>query len=247
MAKDAGDVALNINSNLESTFKKANKEATITVDKINQVNKKTADTNKNGDLLAKTFDKVKQAASAMLSVFTAGAGILGIASLVQSVFDLDTAAMKAQRSMGALGYNYNQMKNDVYALSIATGEAADSTMEIMTNLANLRVARKDVVGLAEDVINFTRATGMGQEATSRLVGDLTTIGKLGKKQTEEVMFSMMASQKAYGLTTQQMEGMSDTIVRSTQKLQQLGRTSGQVTSFTAGVAKMSAAFASVGV
>jgi TP901 family phage tail tape measure protein len=183
----------------------------------------------------------------MARAFVAGSALLAINSLVQNVFELDKASRQTQKTMGALGYSYQQTKDSVYAMSIATGEAADKTMEIVTNLAGMRVRSQDVSKLTADVINFSRATTMGEEATARLAGSLMTVGKVGTKGTEDVMNSMVQAQSAFGLTGQQMEGISDTIIRSTQMLQQFGKSAGQISQFASGVAKLSSAFESVGV
>src|SRR6478609_1273254 len=246
MNKDA-EFNLKFNTNLEQTLKKSNQEAKTMVDKLEQFSKNFDRAEKKAGILNKTLSGVGKTMVEIGKVFIAGAALLGISELVRNVFDLDTAARQTAKTMGALGYNFQKTKDSVYALSIATGESATNTMEIYQNLANLRVSSKDVNALTEDVINFSRATTMGQEATANLAGSLTTVGKLSKTQTEDVLNSMLQSQKAFGLTKGQLEGMSDTIVRSTQLLQKHGRSADQVDQFTTGISKLSSAFASVGV
>ena len=248
MAKrDASELEIRMSEDLEKGLRRVNKETETIVDKLEQIPKHLEKSNKQSNLLEKTFSVITKTATTMLAAFAAGSALLGINNLVQTVFDLDTASRATQKTMGALGYSFQKTKDSVYSLSIATGEAADRVMEVYENLANLRVVSKDVNKLTTDVINFSRATTVGQEAAAGLVGSLNTIGKLSVKQIETVMNTMVQVQRAFGLTRGQVEGVSDTIVRSTQLLQQFGRSANSITNFSTGIAKISSAFASVGV
>jgi len=239
------------NSKLESSlgnFKNVHKETESITESYDDINKKAKENIKYtttwGEKLKSVGSTIK---NNILPAFglTFGFGVL--ADTIGQTLSLDKEMTKLAFRMGKTSGSAQQLKDATLGVSQVTGIATEKSMELVSELARLRVPIKDMQRLATDVARFSEITGVGGEESARLAGELSRVGRLGQQSISGILAGMVKVQKVIGLTEGEMSALGESIVYSSRMLQQMGKNAVAVERFSKGTTKLAAAFAQVGI
>ncbi len=261
------DLFLNINNSLSENLASAEDSMTGINDMSSKINKNMNEMNKSSDMLNDNYDDIEESSKNTASntnKFADGlkraggfmkrlalgalgfAGAFNLIDVVRDTFVLSQNMTDLSYRMGEAGKTAGQLTGAVNDATIATGASTDKAMEWVTELRNLRVATSDVGDLTTMGIRFTEVTGGSADATQKLIGNLTTMGGLGSKAIKGIMRDLVGAQRAFGLTGAEVDQINTSIVDSTRRLRQMGKSAADVASFSSGVTKLAGAFSSVG-
>ena len=168
---------------------------------------------------------------------------------------VDATEMGAEKSKDILTSKMEQgfkktvrsLENAVYGVVQATGLATDKAQELVTGLAQLHVGIESIEALATASARFSEITGVSTDATTRLSGELMRTGRLGEEATQQILFGMASVQRAVGMSTAEMQQLTETIQETTKLLNQMSKSAGEIEQFNKGVVQLSGAFASAGI
>ncbi len=244
---DALELHLNIQKSLEKDLEesnkhllKINKSTDKLVDNYDDINKKI----KGQNTLLKD---VAETTSKLTKTFISGFGLLNIADIVRDTFAVDNNLKKLSARTSENLKNFELLKSTTYDMAFQTGVAADKISDLMTELKHFKVADSDLTKLSKSVIYFNEATGVSINEVSQLVGNMTKYGKMTTEQTNVVLVHMAKAQRAFNMTEGELSAMADTIQLNTKRMQQMGKTNVEIANMQKGVAKLSGAFAQVGI
>ena len=262
------DLFLNINDGLNKNLDEANKSLGITDDmstKINktmeELNSTTSDVNSGmeeiaeetkktsafADKLKEGLGKVADTVKRISGYLMGGIVLFNAADVVQDTLKVNQQMKDLSYRMGEAGKSAHQLERAVTDTMRATGMSAEMSAEWIKNLRELRVATKDITGLATVGGRFAEITGASNDGTQKLIGKLYTVGKVGPRAIKDTLREVVNTQRAFGLTAGEVDGLTDSIINSTQYLRQMGKTSAEIQKFNKGVTQLAGAFASVGV
>ena len=170
-----------------------------------------------------------------------------IASSVKQMADFYQGFKNLSYQMGKSNTMSKDFLKNIYKIKIATGDTLNNLNEITVTLVKNRVeGGKTLQFLTKQVSFFAEATGASVDTSSQLAGNLHRIGHLGPKSISSIMTSMLKVQRTFGLTTEEVEGLSQNIIETTTELSNLGKTSNFIENFQKGTIKLAAAFRQVG-
>lgn len=264
---DTIDLHLNIQNSLESTLEKTEKTMRSFNTLLENSVKSFDKLDKTGDKLVDHYDDIKETKEKIVksthrwgeglkSVFgTISRMIPGFTTLFSGAYILDTlkATMSLDKTMrdlsftmGAAGKTTQQLKDATFAVAQATGIAVEQAGELIVRLTELRVPTEMVGRLATNTARFMEITGASADTVSTLTGELVRTGRMSEQATTNMLAGIVDVQRAFGLTSREVESLSDGIIYSTKMLNQMGKNSAQIEKFNTGVVKLSAAFVQVG-
>jgi len=265
---NSADLFLNISNGLDESMKKAEGSMNNINDVSGKINKTMEKTTKSSNMLNEDYDdiaensektsahtdklldglkKVAGMAKRIVGTILGGFAIFSFGDIVHSVFSLNQEMTDLSYRMGEGGKSVGALTEAVTDTTMATGISLDRSKEWIKVLRGMRVATKDVGNLAIAGAHFGEITGASDDAVQNLTGSLYKMGGLGTKQIKNVLKGMVGAQRAFGLTSGEVNRLSETIVGSTTNLRQLGKSSADVAKFSTGVTKLAGAFASVGI
>ncbi|MHA1738537.1 MAG: hypothetical protein ACTSWD_08115 [Candidatus Heimdallarchaeota archaeon] len=236
-------------------------------DMSSKINKNMNEMNKSSDMLNDNYDDIEESskntathtdkfaeglkrAGGFMKRLALGAlgfaGAFNLIDVVRDTFALSQNMTDLSYRMGEAGKTVGQLTGAVNDATIATGASTDKAMGWVTELRNLRVATSDIGDLTTMGIRFTEVTGGSADATQKLIGNLTTMGGLGSKAIKGIMRDLVGAQRAFGLTGAEVDQINTSIIESTQRLRQMGKSAADVAKFSSGVTKLAGAFSSVG-
>lgn len=242
-----------VNKNLDSTqdlltknqknFNKIDDTTEKIRDKYNDIEKQQRNINKHTEGFLSTLKKIAGIAfGGIVSLFSAA----GIMDTVNAVLDAEQAFLDLSFRMGQSTKGVGQFNAAMHATIQATGLSHEKARELVSELARLRVPIKDIKDLSISAGAFSEVTGMSVQSTTRLIGNLTAFGKLGKSSTQQVMLGMAKIQREVGLTEGEMEQLGDEISTNTIRLHQMNKSEADIEKFAKGTAKLAGAFTKVG-
>ena len=159
---------------------------------------------------------------------------------------LNDAMKDLSYRMGEAGTTTGVLTDAVHGVSQATGIATDKAADLVTQLRQLRVPTEIVQEMATNTARFSEITGVSAEASARLSGEMMRIGRLGADATTKILAGMTAVQRRIGMTSGEMQELSEGIIYSTKMLNLMGKSAAQIEQFNKGVTKLAAAFTQVG-
>ena len=166
---------------------------------------------------------------------------------VRNVLFMDKAITQLSFRMGHGAEGTHALKNAVYDLNAELGIGIENAETLVSELVNLRIPLDMINQMAKSVGMLSEITGVSADQAAELGGNLVRIGRLGQESVDGIFASMVGVQRAVGLTRDEMNSLSSTISNSTQMLNQMGKSAGEIEKYNRGVIKLAAAFASVGV
>lgn len=170
-----------------------------------------------------------------------------IASSVKQMADFYQGFKNLSYQMGKSNTMSKEFLKGIYKVKIATGDTLDNLNEITIALVKNRVeGGKSLQFLTKQVSLFAEATGASVSTSSQLAGQLYRIGHLGPQSINSIMTSMLKVQRTFGLTSEEVENLSQNIIETTTELSNLGKTSSFIENFQKGTIKLAAAFRAVG-
>jgi len=194
----------------------------------------------------KAMGGVAGMAKNMLGVFTRGMGILSFAGAITDAVSLNQEMSDLSYQMGKGGENARFLEKSVYGIQTATGMATDEITDMVTQLAQLRVADEDMKQLAVDSLNFSNITGVSTAGIAEMTGKLSLLGGLGADSISSVMGNIVQTQRQFGMTGASVESLTGSIVETTSVLKNMGKSSKDIEKFHKGTIKLAGAFESVG-
>jgi hypothetical protein len=260
LAKDAKKITIAIDDTNDK-ITDMNKELSETETSMTELDKLTEQLDKGFDDIGeeleennkklKIFEKIGEGLKDVFGSLLAGIGFFSLTAIITdtvgAAFELDTQMRNLAFRMGMGVEGAQELKNATFDLSMELGIATDKAGELITKLVEFRVPRGELTQLAKDTAYFSEITGVTSDTATNLAGKLSLVGKLGQKSITNVLGSIVQVQRAFGLTTSEVEDLSESITETTQILGQLGRTKSEIEKFAKGTAKLVAAFRSVGV
>ena len=170
-----------------------------------------------------------------------------IAGAVRQMADFYQGFKNLSYQMGKSNTASKEFLKNIYKVKIATGDTLDNLNEITVALIKNRVeGGKSLQFLTKQISFFAEATGASVSQSSQLAGELYRIGHLGPKSISSIMTSMLKVQRTVGLTSEEIEGLSQNIIETTTELSNLNKTSAFIENFQKGTIKLASAFRSVG-
>ena len=182
-----------------------------------------------------------------LNTFFAAFGGAKIAAAGKQMLDFYQGFKNLSFQMGKSNTMSKEFLKNIYKVKSATGDTLENLNEITATLVKSRVeGGKSLEFLTKQVSYFAEATGAGVDTSSQLAGNLHRIGHLGPKSISSIMTSMLKTQRTFGLTSEEVVGLSQNIIETTTQLSNLGKTSSFIENFQQGTIKLAAAFRQVG-
>jgi len=234
-----GSVNRNSNS-AQKTFSNINAEA-------ENLGKELSSSNKESGKLKEAFKDIGNTIRSMTGLTSGFIAALGIGQTIIQVGDLRQEFLKLSKNMAMGRGEMEQLSDSVLRVQTATGESLSKLQAMGATLIKMRVSVKDFGVLLKTTQEFSRATGVSDAAAAKLVGQLNRMGKMGNDSIRKVIGSIAQVQKSFGMTSEEAEGLTDSLLLATQRLKQMGSSSGQIENFSKGTMKLAAAFSSVGV
>ena len=244
---DVLKMQLDIQNNLEKEIKKNSKAMggfNSFIEKSQQEFKKLdRQINKTLAPLAAMRDTLREIVPLVGTVFSTAI----IMDSVRNVLFMDKAITQLSFRMGHGAEGTHALKNAVYGLNAELGIGIENAEDLVSELVNLRIPLDMINQMAKSVGMLSEITGVSADQAAELGGNLVRIGRLGQKSVDGIFASMVGVQRAVGLTRNEMNSLSRTISNSTQMLNQMGKSAGQIEKYNRGIIKLAASFASVGV
>jgi len=247
--QDTTNEVLKINdklSGLEKNLSKSSSTSDVIADNMKDVSTEVGNSKKGVDILQKGFESLKNTIKRVGSVFAGAFAFGSIMDVASKIFEIDSSIRNLSFRMGDAGKNITQFKKDIFDISSNTGMATDEVVRLYINLVKMRVPLQDVRQLAEDTANFARITGVAAESAGRLSGELSRTGRLGQEAISGLLNNIVKAQRAFGLTEESVEALTDGMIETTQILNQMGKDSQFIEHFNKGLVGMVAGFESVG-
>ena len=170
-----------------------------------------------------------------------------IASSVKQMADFYQGFKNLSYQMGKSNTMSKEYLKSIYKVKVATGDTLDNLNGITVALVKNRVeGGKALQFLTKQVSFFAEATGASVDTSSQLAGELYRIGHLGSKSISSIMTSMLKVQRVFGLTSEEVEKLSQNIIETTTELSNLGKTANFIENFQKGTIKLASAFRAVG-
>lgn len=238
----AGEVDLHLN--IANGLEKSVDNAKNSMKQFNDVSQKT---NKIAEKINQGFQAIGNSIKAALAPVAALFSVGMVFEFTKSVLEADQAMRNLSYQMGEGGQSAQFLTQSVYDVTTEVGIAIDQSQSLIKTLKEFRVANEDIKQLAIDTARFSKITGASSETAGILAGKLMRVGRLGQEATSDILAGMVKTQRAVGLTTSEVESLSDTIVFTTQHLTQLGKSSAFIEDFTKRTTQLAGAFAEVGV
>ena len=185
--------------------------------------------------------------STIIPGFAALFSIATIMDAVRGVLEMNKELTQLSYRMGHGAQGVRVLKQTVFEVNAELGIGIDKAQELVTHLTEMRVPLEMMREMTRTTGLFVELTGLSADRVAELAGNLVIMGQMGQESVDGIMASMVGVQRAVGLTTSEMNSLTDTIVGSTQMLNQMGKTAGDIEKYNRGVVKLAAAFASVGV
>jgi len=243
---DSVTLNLDINNSLLKSFEETNKVASLTNDKISEMEQ-------NLSKGAGVLDKMKGSLNSVVRTFSRVGTTMGSFFAVGGIFDAARGILEVDQNMRNLsfqmGHGATQVKNfrdGVYEVSSATGLANQEISSMFTTFARARIAAGDIERLAEATGHFTQITGASADSAAGLASNLSRVGRLGTDGVENVMKSIVSVQREFGLAANEVEQLTDGMTGVTQMLSQMGKDSAFIENFNKGLARMAGSFTEVG-
>lgn len=231
---------LDIQNNLEKEIGKA-------FHKMKGFNSLLEDSDKIVNKINKGFIAVRNTLASIVPIVgTIFAGTIFLDS-IRDVLNMDKAIRQLSHRMGHGAEGVGVLKDAVYDLNRELGLGVENSAEIIKTLTEMRVPLEMMKDMSHTVGMFSELTGMSAEASGELAGNLVRVGRMGQEAVDSIMGGMFAVQRAFGLTGSEMNSLSSSINNSTQMLNQMGKTAGEIQKYNRGVVQLAGAFASVGV
>ncbi len=227
----------NIADKIDNTMKQVVSNSDDLNNDFEEIAESAKKTNGFTDKLKSGMSKIAGQAKRFAGYFAGGAVIFGMADLVQDTLSLNQQMSDLSYRMGEAGVSAKQLEGATLDVMGATGASSEASMEWIKELRQLRVATKDVTALGTAGVQFTKITGASAGAVQQLVGKLTTVGKIGPSGIKDMLNQVANVQRAFGLTAQEVDGLTETITKSTQYLRQMGKTTAEVIKFNTGVCR----------
>lgn len=244
---DSLELHLNIQKSLEKELKESDKQ-------LNNINKNSEELAKNQENINdktikwhKALNKIKEAGTELIAMFTAGFGLLNLGGIISDTFELDKNLSRLAARTSLAGENFGTLQAATFGVARATGIAATDAANLIEALKGFKVADRDLLQLGKSTVNFYKATGMAQSTVAQLVGSLTRFGKLSVTQTEGLLRQMAVSQRLYNLTENELTTMGDTLLLNTKRMQQFGKTAVEIQRMQKGIIGVSGALSQVGI
>ena len=178
-------------------------------------------------------------------------GILNAAHIAGAI----TSMAKYEQSFKNLSYQLGQgnskstifLKN-IYKVKSITGDSLENLQSISEELIRNRVVgEKALFDLTKSASYFSEITGVSGENVAQLAGKLSRLGRLGPGSINNILTSIMRVQRAFGMTTEEVQALNEGIIETTTLLHNMGKNSSEIENFQKGTVKLAAAFASVGI
>lgn len=254
------DLHLNIQNGLEQSVNKSrksmdqfndvaskvNKTAEKVNDQFDDMNDSLDKANKRAGRLQGAFQKLGQTIKSLLGPIASLFAIGGIVDFTKTVLGADQAMRDLSFRMGQGGKTASDLTQSIYDVTQATGESIENSQKLITTLKEFRIADQYVKEMAIDTARFSDITGATSESAAQLTGRLMTTGQLGSKATSSVLAGIVKVQREFGLTVNEVENLTDTLVSTTQTLSQLGKSADDIEKFSKGTTELAAAFSEVG-
>ena len=239
---------LDIQNNLEKDLEKSTK-------KMKGFNSLIEDAASKFENVGKTITKfvigglksMGRVISQIIPGFAALFSVSTIIDAVRGVLEMNKSLTQLSHRMGHGAQGARVLQQTVYNVNAELGIGVEKAEELVSTLTTMRVPLDMMEGMTRTTGLFAELTGLSADRAAELGGNLVTIGRMGQEAVDGIMASMVGVQRAVGLTESEMNSLSDTIGSSTQMLNQMGKTAGEIEQYNRGVVKLAAAFASVGV
>jgi hypothetical protein len=254
MASNTVDLHLNIVNSLEKNLKTNNKQMSSFNDKLTESKNLSQKMSESfggiKDNLKNSLQGVSRLGLTLQRILPTFGIIFGggfIVDTVKEVFEMDQAMKDVAYQMGMGAQGATELKSVVFGVSQATGLATEKATELVSSLAQLHVPAGELRKLAEYSANFTEVTGASVNATTRMAGELSRVGKLGQEAIGQIMIGMVEVQRAFGISAAEMESLTDSVQETTKLLNQMNKSSKEIERFNKGVISLAGAFASAGI
>lgn len=203
----------------------------------------TTSTNLWNRALQKTRDVVSRIGGPIASIFS----ISTIIDATKNVFEHIQATRDLSYRMGEAGKTAGFFRDTIYDVAKSTGISTDRALELVGGLRRLRVATQDIAELAKQTEMFSEVTGVSTTTSIRLAGELVRTGRVTSKVAAGMLTDIAKVQRAFGLTENEVEGLSEALIYTTRVLGQFGKSADFIAEFNDGVIELAGAFASVGI
>lgn len=228
------------------TLEESNKQLNTTVDKYNDINKNVQNYNKSLGIMSGLTKGFGAGLSAIAGGFAALYPTTAIVDAINMNKEYQKTFLDLSYRMGQGGKTAGTYTSAMHGITQATGIANKDSMELVKNLAQYRVAAKDVKELGITTARFSKITGVSAGESARLTGELMRTGRIGKDSTKSVLYGMTTVQRAVGLTDTEMSNLTDNIVTNTRLLNNMGKTAVEIEKFAKTTTSLSGAFVKVG-
>ena len=205
------DLGLKFNDSLNSMLTKANANSDKFVDKMNMSNKFVTSMSKATGVASAGFKKMGRTLTEILPAASALFGGSLVIDTARDFFQLEQNILGTSLRLGESKQQSFELRKEIGKVAVQTGIATESLTELYKGFIEMRVPAEIINKIGENVANFSYATGMGVDATAKLVGELSRSAKVGTKGLNDILLSTAKVQKALGLTTNEIQSISSQI------------------------------------
>jgi len=202
--------------------------------KLRDLLKGTVNVSKETDRLGKSYTALEKGVSAIRSGFSqmnthlskmtllTGGATLSLTELIRSSWEMGKRIMEMRASMKHLSDSTGDVSGawgvaiNAWTKSIASLETIKGSMAGLSQ-AGVQVgpAMQNLAGFISDI---HQASGLSVDSMAKLTGQLHSYWGVSVKGSREVISSVLAAQKAFNMTTSQMEQMIGTITTAQDRL-----------------------------
>ena len=213
------------------------------IDEISESSKKiTVHTKAWNVALGKTRDLFMHIMAPVAAIFS----VAKIVDVTRAMLEHNTVLTQLSYRMGDMGKTTSELTSAMYGIADAIGISTDKAITLVSTLRKLRVPADQIREMGITTAKFAEVTGTSADLSAQLAGNLMRVGKLGTKDTKDLMTAMAGVQRQVGLTDEQMNSLAQSTIGFTQYLSQIGRSAAEIKDFNKGVVNLAGAFEKVG-
>lgn len=243
MSQDINDLKKAV-SGLGQSMKSSKSDVRDLSDELDKADKKIG---RFKQIAIDTSKEIKHLIPSMATFF----GIFKGAQIAQASIQMANYEQSFKNLSYQLGQGNSKtgmfLKN-IYKVKAATGDTLANLEDISKELIKNRVVgEKALFTLTKSISFFSEATGASASQTAQLAGRLSRLGRMAPESIKNILTSIMRVQRAFGMTSEEVENLNNGILETTTLLHNMGMNASFIENFQKGTVKLAAAFASVGI
>lgn len=241
----------------DTTIQGFNKLIVAQREAIVKNNKATTENSKAINVLQQSLNKMSKTLNSVTGGIKAGTIAItglgfGIRGLITTSFDLGKTVMGWHNAMNFLSDSTGSATSAVNLMTKAWGKTLGSLPEIQAAMGALANEGMHVSAEMENltifITNMSRATGLSADSLAKMTGHMVSFWNVSVTGSREMVSSVVAAQKAFNTTRNQMEQMIGVVSESIERIGPLFRDGeASAKALTKGIVMVSGALTKLGV